>query len=245
MDNLLSIQEIESLLRKLNNSLVLTIAVRAVEFQNGSDLWRSYLNLFADNPNMGLNIVAGHPAYNIDQSISLKETLGKYFTEIRKRTDRPIFFGIDNISSKLVRKICQRFSPIIPFGLHGDKRLLNGFSKELEHCTLAIYTPLAIASQKDEDDLDELLPYLLRRRSIKKQLLRIKKTSAGRIKSSQSTSSEEVQKVIRDNLGDFILTDSNIEEKMVEFSSHNIKLLVGYPAISSIRDQQIEEFKIP
>jgi hypothetical protein len=245
LDNLLPIEDIKRLLRELNNSLVLTIAVRAIEFQNGSDLWRYYLDLFVKDPKLGLNIVAGHPAYNIDKSLSVEEAIETFFADIRKRTNRSIFFGIDNISSKFIRKICQRFSPVILFGLNGDARLMNGFSRKLEHCTLAMYTPLAIASQKVENDINDLLPYLLRRRRIKQQLENIEETEIEKISSTWSNSSEEVQKVIRDNLGRFILTNANLEEKMSEIKAHNIKLLVGYPAISSIRDQQIEEFKIP
>ncbi len=243
-DHLLSIQAIRELVLQLKNNLVLTVAVRALEFQNGTDLWRSYLDLLDDCSNLSLNIVAGHPAYNLNQTVLLKTAFQKFFSQIRKRTNRPIFFGIDNISSSLIKNVCQQYSPIIPFGLNGDARLKNGFSKDYENYSLAVYAPLATTIQKIDSSLDELLPYLLRRKSIQDQLRCTEEWNPEQSYTSWSTAPEKVQKVIKKNLNDYILTDSNIETKISEYKSQNIKLVVGYPSISSISDQQIEEFII-
>ncbi|PWI46475.1 hypothetical protein CEE45_16615 [Candidatus Heimdallarchaeota archaeon B3_Heim] len=223
--------------------MVLTVAVRALEFQNGNDLLRSYLDMIADNSNLSLNLVAGHPAYDIDQTVSVENALNKSFTQIRQRTDRPMFLGIENLSTRIIKSICRSYSPVIPFALNGDYRVMNGFSKKIS-CPLAIYTPLAIETDQFENNISDFLPYLLRRRVLQDRLKAANLWKDELTNSTWSEFSRKAQKIIRYSLNELIITDANIDKKLMEFRSHNVKLLVGYPAISSIKNQQIEGFKI-
>ncbi len=222
---------------------MLTVAVRALEFQNGDGLWRSYLDILADNSNVSVNLVAGHPAYNIDRKVSTQFALRKYIAQIRERTDRPIFLGIDNLSSTYVKSICQSYSGVIPFALNGDSRLMNGFSNSTK-CPLAIYTPLIIKTRQDEETFNDVFPYLMRRKTIQ-QRLKAANISEEELKiSSWSHLSQKAQTIIKDSLNELIITDANLNEKVKHFKSSNVRILVGYPAISSIKNQQIEGFKI-
>ncbi|MHA2156477.1 MAG: DUF7388 family protein [Candidatus Hodarchaeales archaeon] len=242
-DNLLTLKEIKDLLHQFNHTLVLTVAVRALEFQNGDGLWRSYLDILADNSNVSVNLVAGHSAYNIDRNVSAKIALRKYIAHTRERTDRPIFLGVDNLSSTFVKSICQSYSGVIPFALNGDFRLMNGFSNS-KKCPLAIYTPLTIKARQDEETYNDVFPYLMRRKTIQQRLKAANILEEELKISSWSNLSQKAQTIIKDSLNELIITDANLNEKVKHFRSCNVRILVGYPAISSIKNQQIEGFKI-
>lgn len=242
-DHLFSSKTIKELLHQINNTLVLTIAVRALEFQNGSDLWRSYLNIITDNSNISLNIVAGHSAYNIDQTVSVKEALHKFLSQVRERTDRPVFLGIENLPVKIIKEICQLYSPVIPFALNGDDRLKNGFSKKIG-VPLAIYAPMTLDTKQLEENIDELLPYLLRRKIIQNRLNSTKKGRKELRSASWTGLTQEGQMIVKNSLNELIIVGSSLDDNLLQFKSQNVKIIVGYPAISSIINQQIEEFKI-
>ncbi|MFX0173715.1 MAG: hypothetical protein ACFE9L_17675 [Candidatus Hodarchaeota archaeon] len=78
-----------------------------------------------------------------------------------------LFLGVDNISSRFFEQIRENYGFIIPFLLHGDSRAidLNGILPPF-----AVYSPI-IFSSPDDDILNKMKDYLLRRKSTQKALI--------------------------------------------------------------------------
>ncbi len=209
--------------------MVLTIAVRGVEFLEESiDLLGEYLELTQTYENFTFCVVAGHPAYknSIDTHISSIKAFDTVFKRIRETTDIPLFLGAENLSSNTINQLCDKYIPIIPFLLHGDKRAIqkNGINS-----TFAVYSPIAHTISHTQA-IQAVISYLLRRKTTQKLLIR-EGLSYSEISPEWDKLSQQVKHILEHSYDRYVLNSRNLWRTKI-FARQGAQLIVGHPIIS-------------
>jgi hypothetical protein len=241
-NHLLEPKEIEQVLGQINHYLVFTIAVRGCEFHfQRKFLLENYLRLSRVNPHLLFCIVAGHPIYpSIDTQLSSIKAFHNVLARIRGKNSSLIFLGAENIASNEIQSLCQQYTPIMPFLLHGDPRIvLKEFLPPL-----AVYSPLAHIIP-DEEAIKSLLGYLIRRKATQ-QALKEKGYNLVIPPMNKELWNElipEIQSIMLSSFDRFVLTSQNFQTRLQEFIKNGVRLLVGNPAIPEISFKLIQHFR--
>lgn len=231
----------KSILEQIKNILVLTIAVRGVEFLEKSfDLLGEYLELTQTYTNFTFCIVAGHPAYedSIDTQTSSIKSFHKFFKRIREITDIPLFLGAENLSSDTINRLCNKYNPIMPFLLHGDKRAVR---ENRIQSPFAVYSPL-IHTIPHEQAIQAVMGYLLRRRTTQQQLIR-EGLSSSEILPEWDNLSKPIKRILHHSFDQYVLNSSNFRSRIKIFSRQGAQLIVGHPIVSENFNDLTERFK--
>ncbi|MFW9854732.1 MAG: hypothetical protein ACFFFG_06710 [Candidatus Thorarchaeota archaeon] len=242
-DNLLSAEELKSILQSMENTLVLTVAARDEYFYSDNGLFE-YLNLIQVFSNLGFCIVAGHPAYDtINRRIPLQDAFYKIFTQVRQNFDAELYLGAENLSSSLIDNIQNKFGRVIPFYLHGDARVYkrNG-EGDSNGNQIAIYSPIAhTLSESDVLQTQKVKNYLLRRKLVQQSLNELKRDQ-GEVNGKSYKEIE--QQVLRRHIREYILTSENLRSKIHLLRQRGATLVVGNPVIPEMTANLIKEFSI-
>ncbi len=224
---LLSPSEVASLLKILDNKLVLTIAVRGLEFHKRGNLLANYLRLALEWDNLRFCFVPGHPAYHsIDKSILVEENLHRFIEATRDFTRSEIFFGVENVPLSVIRRVWNRHENVVPFVLNGDHRL-SRITKNNDN--MALYSPFTTNSNL-YNVAERMRGYLLRRQWTLKMLEKNGIEPSGVVREKHWMSlTQDVKKLLLLALDHFTLTDFNLQDRLLEFVRHQIKYLVLYP----------------
>lgn len=240
---LLDPKELEQILEQIQHYLVFTIAVRGSEFHfQRRFLLENYLRVAKINPRLLFCIVAGHPNYpSIDTQLPSIKAFHNVFTRIRDKNSSVLFLGVENITLSKIQSLAQLYSPIVPFILHGDSRIVsNKFQPPL-----AIYSPLAHIIPNDEA-IKSLLGYLIRRKATQQAL---KKKGYNLLippmnKQLWNELIPEIRSILQSSFDRFVLTSQNFSTWIQKFMQNGVRLLVGNPAIPEIIFELIQHFRI-
>ncbi|MFX1537006.1 MAG: hypothetical protein ACFFDI_22550, partial [Promethearchaeota archaeon] len=234
--------QVKTILERIENNLVITIAARGVELLERSvDLLGEYLDLIHLYQNFTFCIVAGHPTYkdSVDTRVPSIQALNNVFIRIREVTDIPVFLGAENLSSKTINQLCEKYKPVIPFLLHGDKRAIqkNGINS-----TIAVYSPIAhMISQKEA--IQAASSYLLRRKTTQK-LLNAKGLSFTEIPLEWDKISLLAKRILEQSFDQYVLNSNNFQKRTKKFTKQGAQLIVGHPITSGHYSDLIEGFRL-
>ncbi|MFW9903440.1 MAG: hypothetical protein ACFFFH_03845 [Candidatus Thorarchaeota archaeon] len=232
----------KTILEKIKYNFILTIAVRGVALLEKSfDLLKKYLELTTVYQNFTFCIVAGHPAYkdSFDTCIPLIQAFESVFRQIREKTNIPVFLGAENLSSSTINLLCEKYPPVIPFLLYGDKRV---FQKNGINSKFAIYSPIVKATSQKEA-IQSTLSYLLRRKATQ-ELLKSENLSFSEIPlESWDKITLPTKRILEQSFDQYILSSSNLKKKIKTFTKQGVRMIVGHPIAARNTNHLIEEFK--
>jgi hypothetical protein len=239
---LLRPKELKQIIEQIHHYLVFTIAVRGCEFHFQREfLLENYLRIARVNPHLLFCIVAGHPIYpSIDTQLSSIKAFHNVFTRIREKNSSVLFLGAENLASRIIQSLGVKYTPIVPFVLHGDSRI---FLKKF-HPPIAVYSPLAHIIP-NEVAIKSLLGYLIRRKATQQTL---KKKGYNFVippmnKDLWNELIPEIQSILLSSFDRFVLTSQNFQARVQEFIKNGVRLLVGSPAIPEISFKLIQHFR--
>ena len=241
-NHLLEPQELEKVIEQINHYLVFTVAARGCEFHfQRKFLMENYLRIARVNPHLLFCIVAGHPIYpSIDTQLSSINAFHNVLTRIRGKYSSVLFLGAENVASKEIRSFCQQYTPMVPFLLHGDSRIVsNKFFPPL-----AVYSPLAHIIP-NEEAIKSLLGYLIRRKATQ---LALKSKGYNLVippmnKELWNELIPEIQSIMQSSFDRFVLTYQNFQARVQKLIGAGVRLLVGNPAIPEISIKLIQHFR--
>ncbi|MFX0183658.1 MAG: hypothetical protein ACFE95_11300 [Candidatus Hodarchaeota archaeon] len=210
---------------------------------NRKFLLENYLRLLRSYPQLALCIVAGHPAYpSVDARIPIVKAFHYVLSRIRNKSDTPLFLGVENLSSKLIIQLIEKYNYIVPFLLHGDPRALQ--SKILKP-PLAVYSPITHIVH-DKDALKLLTSYLLRRKATQLELVkRGYFPSIRSIPAKWDEISPGVKDILRIIFHKYVLTSQNFYSRIQAFSNNGVQLIVANPVIPNRYFDLVKNFQIP
>ncbi|MHA1974227.1 MAG: hypothetical protein ACTSW1_14605 [Candidatus Hodarchaeales archaeon] len=240
--NQLTTSQLEMLLEKTSNNIVLTIATRAKEFRNkGTFYFDNYLELLKYK-NFQLNVVAGHPAYStVSTKVSKEESLEEYVYKIADYSSSIIFLGTEGIRTKFIvnlRNLVKSSNSLVPFVLNGDHRLED----KTFYPPLAVYSPLThIVS--DEEAIKYSLSYLLRRKEVSQEFL-ANGLNPVLSKIEWKQIGQKHKKILLKMYKRFILGSSNFQKKLWMFKKSGVGLIVGNPMINEIYQDFVKSFAL-
>ncbi len=227
--------DIEYLLQQMKRNLVLTIASRGIEFQQGSSLLQQYLALYRKYDNLQFCIVVGHPSYaTVSRLIPLTRSLNHLFTQVKEIKDTELFFGVENIPLRMIRDITAKFSKVVPFVLNGDHRI-NKMASEFDD--LALYTPFFF-NVSVQAAVRLLKNYLLRRRYTRDLLAKTGLQVEKCLAEDWEQLFSEAKRVLLVSLEHYVLTPFNVQKRLTEFLEKKVSYIVGNPLLV----EEISEF---
>ncbi|MFX0150892.1 MAG: hypothetical protein ACFFAJ_08940 [Candidatus Hodarchaeota archaeon] len=228
------------ILQQTKNVLVFTIAVRDAKFSKTSYFLEEYLQLIEQYSHVTFCVVAGHPAYSsIDVRIPLSQSFDKILAQIRNKTNKTLYLGVDNLSSGFIGQIRENYGSIIPFLLHGDSRAIcsNGILPPF-----AVYSPIIFSIPNDEI-MNNLKDYLLRRKSTQKALT-YKGFPLADLSHHWLKLSPEVQSILYLSFQDHVLNPKNFHAKIQAFTQQGAHLIVGNPIASEYFNDLVKGFNL-
>ena len=226
---------------QITNHIIFTISVRSPEFhQTRTYLLENYIRLSRSKTNISFCIVAGHPTYpSVDTRIPVNKAFQYVLRRIQKKISLPIFLGVENLSSKLIRQLIYQYDNIIPFLLHGDPRALNS---DAIPAPFAVYSPLTYTIS-DKEAIEFLSGYLLRRKFTQRELAQNGFFPVIRPNRWQELS-PGVKKILFKSFDKYVLTSHNFESRVTNFLKAGARLIVGNPAVPGQIHQIIKNFRI-
>jgi len=245
-DYLLDTKEIEYILNQIKNTLILTVAIRAKEFQEEEKKWKGYLKLFLKYDHLSFCLVPGHEAYEIDKKISTRRAFHQFFTDLKREHDKLIFMGIENLSSQFVKLILSMYDGVLPILLNGDKRLLK---KQIQNSSLGnrlvIYSPFITGITKYSTIMEKSTQYLFRRKYTRELLANISNWQdliSGR---EWNDFPSEIRDILKKSLDRFVLTDLNMQRHLFAFKDHNVRLVIEFGYVFNlIKDENPQKVEI-
>lgn len=243
LKHLISPDLLETLIEQIRHFLVFIIAVRSCEFHfQRKYLLENYLRLARKFSNLLFCVVAGHPVYpSVNTELPSFQAFHNIFTRLRNRSSSVVFLGVENLSSRFVRGLSQKYKPVIPFLLHGDPRAVHSSGI---FPPLAVYSPLA-HSVPDEEAIKPLLGYLLRRKATQQAL---KKKGYCFLTPPMTNNCwtdllPDIKTILRFNFQKFVLTSQNFHSRTSAFIQNGVKLIVGNPVIPEHFFELVRSFK--
>jgi hypothetical protein len=244
-DYLLDTKEIEYILNQITNTLILTVAIRANEFQEEENVWNEYLKLFSKHDNLSFCLVPGHENYKINKKISTRSAFHGFFTTLRREHTKSIFMGIENLSSQFVGLILSTYDGIVPILLNGDNRLLRKYPEiSLLGNRTAVYSPFITKTTDYSSIMEKTIYYLLRRNYTRNLLAKTSNWQNLTLGSEWDEISSEIKEVLRKSLDRFVLTDHNIQRYLFKFKQYNVQLVIGFPLSIENIAQEIKNFSL-
>lgn len=228
------------ILEQTKNEIVFTIAARDKKFSKKKDFLAKYLKLIHCFSHLTFCVVAGHPAYSsIDVQVPVGQAIDTVLAQIRNKTDKTLFFGVENLSSRFVRQIRKTYNSIIPFLLHGDSRAIytNGILPPF-----AVYSPISLTAP-DEEVMKKISGYLLRRKSTQKALLH-KGYQPVMLSNQWEKLTPDVQSILRQSFHYHVLNSKNFHSRIQVFIQQGAQLIVGNPVVPQYFNDLVKGFNL-
>ncbi len=241
VNNLLTPRELEQILSQMKNLLVFTIAVRGREFHfSRKYLFENYLRLKRRFRNLVFCLVAGNTYYrSIDLQIPVINAFNNLLTRMRRKSSASVFIGAEGLSTQIICEFEFQYGPIIPFLLHGDPRAILSDSLPVP---LSVYSPI-VFNVSEEEAIKPLLGYLLRRKDTRARIANQRFILCAPPFKWEDII-PEIQTILLFSFNQCVLTSTNLNSRINAFFKNNIRLIVGYPAISSQMFELIRDFSI-
>ena len=238
--SLLDPAQLNFIVENTTGIIVFTIAARASEFhQQGRFFLENYLETHLSS-RLFFCVVAGHPFYStVDCKNPFVTAIPNVLERIRNRTNSMIFLGTENIPTRNILKWMNSYQSILPFMLHGDRRI----SASDFNPPLAVYCPLAHIIA-DNHAIEYLLPYLLRRKDISKALsfYGYPPTCLSRLK--WQNLNESAKTILSAGLQKYALTSLNFQFCIKLFLKNKVRLIIGNPAIKEDYEDLVRSFAL-
>ncbi|MFX0184329.1 MAG: hypothetical protein ACFE95_14695 [Candidatus Hodarchaeota archaeon] len=217
-----------------------TIAARDRKFSKNRDFLEEYIEITKSYSQLSFCVVAGHPVYpSIDVQMPVSLVINAILAQIRKKTDKMLFLGVENLTSRFVRQIRRNYDKIVPFLLHGDSRAIytNGILPPF-----AIYSPISLTAPF-EGVIKKISAYLLRRTSTQKELLR-KGYKPMTLSNKWEELTPDVQSILRQSFHNHVLNTKNFQSRIHAFIKQGAYLIVGNPVDPLYFDDLVKNFNL-
>ncbi|WP_455140301.1 hypothetical protein [Candidatus Hodarchaeum mangrovi] len=238
--SLLDPLQLKTILKSTTGVVVLTIAARASEFhQQGRFLLENYLETLSSQ-RLLYCVVAGYPFYStIDCKNSITDAIPNILERIRKRTNSLIFLGTENIPTKYIVKWMNSYQSIIPFMLHGDRRI----STSVFNPPYGVYSPLTHIIA-DNYAIEYLIPYLLKRKEISKALAFYGYSPTSLSRLTWRCLNEREKTIITAGFQKYVLTSLNFQQCIKLFVKNKVRLIIANPAIKEFYEDLVRSFAL-
>ncbi|MHA2231335.1 MAG: DUF7388 family protein [Candidatus Hodarchaeales archaeon] len=230
--------EIEKILLNRNGqhgTLIITLAARAREFSYNPNLLSKYALLAEKYSQLGICVVAGHPAYSsVDGSRSSQMCLLRMTRTLREITSAPLFLGTEKLPSNYAAALAKKYS-LIPFWLKSESlpRDIAGYQTTLpNNGPCAVYSPIALVDDASII-LKKLIGYILRRDTTIRQLRRndIQPEEVKGVLEGGGTLSNAVESLLCSRLRELAIFGSSITQQLHQLCHWGASIIVGFPCL--------------
>lgn len=230
--------EIEKILLNRNGqhgTLIITLAARARELSYNSILLSEYALLAEEYSQLGICVVAGHPAYSsVDGSLSSQMGLLRMTRALREMTSAPLFLGTEKLPRSYAAALAKNYS-LIPFLLKSETlpRDIAGYRTNLpNNGPCAVYSPMALVDDASII-LKKLIGYILRRDTTIQQLRKnnIQPEEVKGVIEEGGTLSKAVERLLCSRLRELAIFGSSITQQLHQLCHWGASIIVGFPCI--------------
>ncbi|MHA2270693.1 MAG: DUF7388 family protein [Candidatus Hodarchaeales archaeon] len=229
--------DIEKILQSRNGqhgTLIVTLAARGREFSHNPTLLSEYAVLTEQYSQLGICVVAGHPAYpSVDRSLSSQKHLLRMIRRLRGTTSVPLLLGTEKLPRKFAASLAKEFS-LIPFLLKSEalSQEITGYRNVLpDNRHYAVYSPISLVDDVSTI-LKKLVGYILRRETTIGQLQKnnIQPEEVKRKIEVGRKLSKHTQAILSSRLRELAIFGSNIEQQLDHLYQLGATILIGFPS---------------
>lgn len=228
------IEKILQIRNEQHSTLIVTLAARGREFSQDPALISKYAVLAEQYSQLGICVVAGHPAYpSVERSLSSQKML-RMIRKLRKITSVPLFLGTEKLPRKFAASLVKKFS-LIPFLLKSEtlSQEIAGYRNILpDNRHYAVYSPMALVDDVSTI-LKKLVGYILRRDTTIQQLQKnhIQPEEVKRKIEVGSELSKDTKAILSSRLRELAIFGSNMNQQLNHLYQLGATIIVGFPSV--------------